>query len=82
MHDTLWVGIDLAHKNLPQARWNHLAARLRRMGARQIGGLFEFDDADPAQLESWLQDELEPWDRYVIRVVLPDAFLPGEGQVA
>jgi len=81
MQDTLCLGIDLTPKNFPQARWNRLATRLRRMGARKVGGLFEFDDADPDQLAAWLRDELELGDRFLIRVALPDAFLPGEERV-
>lgn len=82
MNDTLCIGIDLAHKNHPHARWNRVAARLRRAGAVQFGGFFEFEDADPFDIADLLHESLDPGDRFVIRVVLPDAFHSGEQRVA
>lgn len=82
MTETFCVGIALAHKNHPYARWNRVAARLRWHGAVQIGGLFEFEDVHPFDIEALLHDSLDPGDRFVIRVVLPEAFHPGEQRVA
>lgn len=82
MNETLCIGIDLARINNPQARWNRVAALLRQRGARQVGGLFEFEDADPDHVAALLDDWLDPDDRVVIRIVLPGAIYLGEQRVA
>lgn len=70
----LCVGLDLVLTNRPTFRWHRLLQHARLRGANAIGGMLEFQSADPDELSFWLEDHLEPGDAYAIRVVLPDAF--------
>lgn len=82
MTESFCVGIALAHKNHPHARWHRVAACLLHQGAVQVGGMFEFEDADPDHVAALLDDWLDPDDRVVIRIVLPGAIYLGEQRVA
>lgn len=70
----LCVGLDLVLTNRPTLRWHRLLQHARGRGGHAVGGMLEFEDADPQELALWIEDHLEARDAYALRVVLPSAF--------